>query len=116
MDTIQANLKKNMKPDSEVIQQNLGAVQSLFGKDVDADEHDEAMDDDAEGEPKKVFVQRTKMKMKPKQHMADTHGAAQARRKVSKTNKRGQTKFGQRVGGGKKISATKKKGKKLAKF
>lgn len=48
--------------------------------------------------------------------MADTPGASLARRKVSKTNKRGQTKFGQKVGGGRKTKATKKTGRKVAKF
>ena len=111
MAIIQENLKKNMKPDSEITAGNLGAVQSLFGTsavDVDNDE-----DDASDKSPKKQFVQRKKSKLHPKPHMADTHGASLARRKVSKTNKRGQTKFGFKVAG-KKVAPTKKKGKKKA--
>jgi len=120
MAIIQENLKKNMKPDSEITAGNLGAVQSLFGTsavDVDNDEHDandmSDEDDASDKSPKKQFVQRKKSKLHPKPHMADTHGASLARRKVSKTNKRGQTKFGFKVAG-KKVAPTKKKGKKKA--
>ncbi|GMI54982.1 hypothetical protein ScalyP_jg3134 [Parmales sp. scaly parma] len=113
MAKIQANLKKNMKSDEE-LDKNAKHLQNLFGGDEDEHDENDMADKEDSTIKKTTFVQKKKSTKHATKVMADTTAAAQARRKLSKSNKRGTTKFGFSTQS--KKTATKKRGTKMAQF